>query len=200
MARIQTSTFAARKGATLTCSKCRRNIEKGERYRWYKPGFRSRYKVVICSNCKVKPSETMSSKMAGVVAAVEDANEALDALEAGDPEQDTSSIESILQEAASTIEGVADEYREAAEASPTGLIFGEDYNERADEISNAASDLEGWTADENEPPDNHDDHNTDEDAEPVDKDDCEDCADDRREWWSDQISAARDALSEAESI
>jgi hypothetical protein len=199
MARINSSVFAGRKGATIQCSKCRRNIEKGERYRWFKPGFRSRYKVIICTTCPVKPSETMTSKMRGVVEAGETANEALDALEGFE----ISDIESILTDASDTFEQVADEYREAAEASPTGMIFGEDYNDRADEIADAASTLEQWSADEEEPDFEtceNEDHDRDDDPIARDPDTCDDCAEIRQTWWDEQIDSARSALDEATSI
>lgn len=199
MARINTSVFAGRKGATIKCSKCGREIAKGERYRWFKLGFRSRYKTIICATCPVKASETMTSKMRGVVAAGETANDALDVLDRQTPETDTTSIKDILQTAASDIEAVADEYRDAAEASPTGMIFGEDYNERADEIADAASDLEQWEADEDDSPDTTEDHEDHEDPEqPIE--DCEECNEAIQTWWTDSIQSARDALGEATSI
>jgi len=202
MARINSSVFAGRKGATIQCSKCRREIAKGERYRWFKLGFRSRYKTIICSTCPVKPSETMTSKMRGVVEAGETANDALDALEGFE----IGDIESILQSAASDIEQVADEYREAAEASPTGMIFGEDYNDRADEIADAASTLESWQPDEDEPDYEactNEEHETDPaeaEALPRDPNECDECSDIRQSWWDDQVEAARSALDEATSI
>lgn len=206
MARVYYSKFAGRKGATLKCGKCGEPIEKGQSYRWFKVGFRSRTKYIRCykSGCTPKQSEMTTSKMAGVYAAIEDAEANLNAL-LGSPEDDTSSIKSELESAAQSIRDVADEYREAADASPTGLVFGEDLNERADAVEAGADEIENWDA-ENEEPDfdscESDVHDEDRDpadvsAERGDTGNCEDCAQIKTEWWDAEIESALDALTSA---
>lgn len=204
MARVRTSVFAARKGATLKCSVDGEPIQKGERYYWWKPGFRSRYKVIRCMKHAPKPSETNSSKLSTIMAAQETAEEALDALVG----YETSDIEQIVNDVAQAFEDVAEEYRDAAEASPTGLIFGEDYNEKADTLENSASDLQSWSPSEDEPDYEHETHashpdNIEEgdDTEPVEDADperCEECADARQEWWDNMVEEARSAIQDAD--
>lgn len=201
MARVRTSRFAARQGATLACEKCRNQIGKGESYRWFKVGFRSRYKHIRCNRpeCTPRQSEMTASKMAGVYAAIEDAESALSGLAPGE----VSDIESILQTAGEGIEEVADEYREAGEASPTGLVFGEDLNERADEISDAANELQSWSPSEDEPDydscdeDHHDEDPEDPEQEIIDRgagNGCDACDDIQVTWWDQVLDEARDAL------
>ena len=164
MARINISRFAARQGATLHCDKCRREIAKGEQYRHFKVGFRYGRKQVRCmrAECAPRQSEMTNTKMSGEYAAVEAAEDA---------------------------PAVADVYREANDASPTGYVFGEDLNERADEISDAASTLEGFDPSEDEPDyescDNicHDEDDEEEEDEERWDEDAEE-----EEWEEDQAN------------
>lgn len=209
MPRINISKFAARQGATLACDKCRNPIAKGEAYRHFKVGFRYGRKQVRCMRpeCSPRQSELTNSKMSGVYVAIEAAEDDLTALE-GNPEDDTSSITSALQTAAEGINEVADEYREANEASPTGFVFGEDLNERADEIADAASELESWSPEDDEPDYDQCDEHPDEGCdfhEQCDKEacivergdtmECSSCDTIKTDWWDAQIEGARDALS-----
>jgi hypothetical protein len=202
MARTNYAVFAARKGATLTCSKDGAPILKGERYMWVKP--RSSYrKLVRCMAHPFKQSEITTSKMAGVYAAQENATDELTAL-TGQP-GDVGDLSSILEAAAESIREVAQEYRDAAEASPTGLVFGEDLNEKADEIEDAAGELESWSADEDEPDfdqcENVAHEESNEEAPPVPplergSDLCDDCVEIRNTWWDDQVDSAISAVSD----
>jgi hypothetical protein len=143
-----------------------------------------------------------ASKMSGVYAAIEAAEDALDSME-GAPEDDASNVTAALETAAEGIEEVAEEYREANEASPTGMVFGEDLNERADEISNAAYDLQGWSPSEDAPDfdacDNED-HDIDEtEGEPVERGvegGCEGCIEIAGTWWDNVIDEARTTLGD----
>lgn len=203
---IQISRFAARQGATLFCHKCKAQIEKGDEYRRFKVGYRSRFVNIRCmrAGCAPRMSELTTSKMAGVYAALEGAEDALAALRASDPEDDASNIGEAVTGAAGAIEEVADEYREAGEASPTGLVFGEDLNERADEISDAASELESFSPSEDEADfdqcDNvaHDEDDDEPDFTPVERgntDLCDDCREIKNSWWSDMLDEAEEALA-----
>lgn len=210
MARVRISRFAARQGAAnLVCGKCRAEITKGEQYRWFKVGFRSRYKNIRCmkSECAPRQSEMTASKMAGVYAAIEGAEDALQALANGDPEDDTTSIREAVTTAAEGFNEVADEYTEAGEMSPTGLVFGEDLNERADEIRDAASEIESFDPSEDEADfdscdaeehvdlEDRDEEDSDEFWDRGDTEQCESCRDIKQAWWDAMIEEANDALA-----
>lgn len=199
-ARVYFSRFAARKGATLTCGNCRRPIEKGDQYRWFKVGFRARYKNIRCmrSECTPRASALESSKMADVYSAIESAEDALDALANGDPEENNSSINEAVQSAAEGIRAVADEYREAAEAMGDA---GYEMEEKADALEQAADELESWESSESEPDLDHESHDTgDPDLLPSDVDevDCDECTEARQTWWDEQVEEGRSALSDVE--
>jgi hypothetical protein len=199
-ARIQYSTFAGRLGKTIKCGKCGRDIPKGERYRWYKVGFRSRYKNIRCyrSECTPRSSELESSLMAGVYSAIEGAEDALAALDAGEPEDDASSIAEAVTDAADGVREVADQYSEAADAMGDA---GYDMQEKADEIGSAADELEGYSAGDDEPDldqcDNEAHDLEEADAGWIERGDrsCESCTEIKRDWWTQEISAAQTALS-----
>lgn len=201
IARVKTSAFAARKGATLRCQRCQREIAKGEVYRWWFVGFRSRYKRVRCMTCPApRTSELESSRLSEAYAAVETAEDALDAVEAPGDEGD---LESILQDAASEIQSLADDYRSADEQFGGG--GGTDSGQRADDLEQAAQDLEGWDAEEFDN-DGHwcSEHSDEEGWKPEDliteRESCTDCREGletaRQEWWDEQTDSARSALSD----
>lgn len=198
MARTHYSTFVARKGATLNCDKGH-PIAKGERYQWVKPRSAWR-RMVRCMAHPFRPSEVTTSKMSGVYAAQESAQDELNAL-TGQP-GDVGDLQSILESAADSIEEVAEEYREAKEASPTGYVFGEDLEERADEITAAADELRSWSPDEDEPDYDQCENVAHEAAgdEPEylerGSDDCESCVEIRTAWWDETVDAAVQAVSD----
>jgi hypothetical protein len=204
LARVRSSVFAARKGKTLTCEGCRQPIEKGTRYNWFKVGFRSRYVHAYHAACRIPDASRASGKMAGVYSANEAVRDTLAALSftAGDDAGDIiSEIESALETAADDWRSVGDEYREAAEASPTGYIFGVDYNEVADTFDSAADELTGWSPDDDEP-DYEDCDNIDHDPEadePVERGsaDCDGCADIAGAWLSEVIDSAETHMDDS---
>lgn len=195
VARVQISKFAARKGATLRCGKCGKEITRGARYYWYKVGFRSRYKQVRCygsPSCFPAASERESSKMAGVYAAQETAASSIaEATFGDDPASFIDDLRSTLESAADDWRSVADEYREAAEASPTGYVFGVDYTEIADSIEYAADELGNWSPDEDEPNpcDEHEEYTPG----------CEECEQMAAGWADDVRDSASTALDDAQS-
>lgn len=206
MARINVSKFAGRKGATLACDKCRQPIAVGEQYRYWAAGFRSRRKNIRCmrATCSPRASEMTNSKMSGVYAAQEEAEDALNLLQ-GAPEENWDSVRSILEDAASAIEDVAQEYRDAADASPTGLVFGEDLNERADMIEEGANEIRDWEPDEDEPDfdecaeEHHDEPENEGDIaiERGDVERCESCKTVQQDWWDNLVAAAIEAVNGA---
>lgn len=132
MSLAKVNTVRSRKN--YTCEKCKIPIEKGQMYRWFKVGFRSRYKHVRCMapSCAPRDSERESSMLSGVYAALEDAS-----FQVGM----ASSIEdlrSALEEAGSQINDVASEYSYAAEAMGEA---GYENQEKADMLEQAADEL-----------------------------------------------------------
>lgn len=201
VARVKHSKFAARKGATLKCQKCGREIAKGETYRWWFKGFRSRFKFVRCSTCPApRTSELESSMKADAYAAVESAQDELAALtEPGEP----SDVESIVNQAGESVQEVADQYREADNGFGGGgmTVSGE----IADELESAAQDLGNWSSDQSDFDDSavawcpaHEEEN---DRDRVDREECEDCqasvAEAKGEWWGEVVSGAESALDDA---
>jgi hypothetical protein len=200
-ARVYQQRFAARQGATLSCEKCGRDIPKGQTYRSFKVGFRSRYDHKRClrAECAPRMSELESSKLAGVYSAIEGAEDDLHALAPGDNADD---INSAVQGAADGIREVASEYDEAADAMGDA---GEENRERSSTLESAADELEGFEASENEPDfdgcDNpaHDDEPPEgTDAIERGSDDCEDCRQIKESWWDEMIGEAEAALADVE--
>lgn len=175
-----------------TCSKCGDPIWAGTAYLYWEPGFRSSYKVRRCTkaSCYPRPSERESSLMQEIMAAMEAAEDAADAFE--QTGEDTSDLESALEEVQSAIENVASQYRDAAEA-----FNGQGPNaEKADDLEYLSLDasLEDFDEADVEPCDEHDD--------PVVQADCEACQDNveekKSEWRQEQAQALRDALEEVQ--
>lgn len=127
----------------LTCGKCRTELPKGSAYRWFKVGFRSRVKNVRCMNAKCSPtmSERESSKIAAIYAAYED-------FESGNYDT-VDDIEEALQEVASVIREVAEEYQEASE-DENGNVFNTLAEERAELLEAAADEVESITVEAEE--------------------------------------------------
>lgn len=218
LARIEYSVYAARRTRaedgswadpkTLTCEGCRKPIEKGTRYAHFKVGFRSRYVHTYHAGCPIKDSVRESGKMSGVYAGTESAQDAINALGwGGDAESFIADIKSALESAAEDWRSVGEEYREAAEASPTGMVFGVDYNEAADSIESAADELDGWDPDADEPEfcDNHGEDAIGDGPEQYANDGdlaearrgCEDCQSLAETWVEDVRQSAIDAMDEA---
>ncbi len=203
VARVYVSpSFAARKGKTIKCESCGRAIEKGQPYRWFKVGFRSNWKHIRCmrSECTPRRSTLESSKMSGIYAAIETAEDSIGAVDwNGSAEDVVSSLKDALETAGSEFEDVASEYSEAA-YSMGGA--GESMQNVADSIENAASDLQSWDPNDEEPDFEQcesDAHN-DEDK-PVEKGDtdlCEECRTIADEWVQSVKDEATEALNDAE--
>lgn len=121
------------------CEKCKTPLPVGSAYRWFKVGFRSRYKHRRCmaNACTPRTSELESSNLSQVYAAQEDFEDGLD---------DAASIEdfrSLIEEYAGQVSQIADEYRTASE-DPNGNVFNTVAEERADALEALASDIEGY--------------------------------------------------------
>lgn len=201
-ARVYTSPRnAGRKGKRLVCESCRNEIPKGEPYRWFKVGFRSRYKHVRCMRHQCTPtrSQLESSKMSGVYAAVETAESAVNGVAwGGDAADVVQQLKSALEDAGSEFETVADEYSEAAEAMGGA---GEQMKTVADSIRDAASELSSFEPSEDEPDfDTCENVFHDDDGNGIEHGDtakCDECSDIALDWLQDAVNEAIDALNTA---
>jgi hypothetical protein len=135
------------RGAVRTCGRCGRTILPGEKY--YQWSFRFGGTRYNCGDHYPRQSELTQSKMSGVYAAIESAEDSLPGAETVDD------VNAIVQATAEEIRSVAEEYSEAAEAMGAA---GEssDSRERADTLKSAADELEQWEADVEESDDESD--------------------------------------------
>lgn len=153
------------------CGKCGNEIEVGAPYKWVKTksgpyGGTVKYR---CSTCPVwRPSELSSSKMAEIMAAQEELDDQLPAAESVDD------LESLRDNLAEAIRGVAEQYEESASNMEDG--FGHE-TEQSMELRERAESLEAW-ADE---------------VESVDFDDFDEDDIGEEDPDEDEIEAARDA-------
>lgn len=115
------------------CEKCHTPLPKGSAYRWFKVGFRSRYKHKRCmkTECSPRESERESSLVAGIYAAQE-----------GFKPDDAGSVDELkdmLNDVAEQVREVASAYSEAADAMGEA---GEEQRERAEHYESQADDVE----------------------------------------------------------
>lgn len=96
------------------CEKCGVELTKGDAYRWFKVGFRSRYKRIRCMKPECTPTmaERESSMMAGVYEAQDEVAGQLRAAAVGDLD----AIRTAMEDYSSAVEEVAQQYHDAAEA------------------------------------------------------------------------------------
>jgi hypothetical protein len=135
MPRVHTQ-IKNRRGRTVTCTSCRREIQPGEKY--YKWSFRYGGTYTSCAEHPPRQSQLTQSKMSDVYAAIENAEDGLPNCES------VVEVVGLIEEVASAVRDVAEEYREAAE--PFGGA-GENA-ERADELEGFADELESFSPDE----------------------------------------------------
>lgn len=132
------------RGKELTCEKCRKSIEKGQKY--YKWSFRYRGTHTQHESCGYpKPSQLTQSKMSGVYAAVEFCEESISSSDNKDD------IVSALNDCAQSIQDVRDEYQEAIDNAPQGLQDaggpGGQWQEKIDQLEEFQSALEEASSD-----------------------------------------------------
>lgn len=155
MARIYTQkTRKAR-----VCGRCGDTISPGETYQSCAPGFRGPT-LIRCSkgSCAFRQSEMTTSKMAGVYAAQEAAEDSINAIEYTTDndvlERDImDEIREILSTCGDAIREVAEEYREASQGWAGGNSPNEEWEEKADELDAAADEAEDFTPDDYDPED-----------------------------------------------
>lgn len=186
--------------ADYRCEKDGTVILKGDPYRWYVVGFRSKYRHIRCmkASCSPRPSERESSQVSEVYAAQETATDDLGNLSTAisAPDEGASLVEeikSILQTAADSIREVAEAYREADENFGGG--GNTDMGEWADTLEEGVDALESWDPDTDpEDIDGCGEHEEDESLTNGFDPDCEDCQNLASEWADTTIGEARDLV------
>lgn len=128
------NTVAKARKAQGTCGKCGDEIGVGEGYRWIKFRHGGRHVRCMKPECRFRASDLTQSKMSAVYAAQDNAEDSIG---------DCGSIEdlkSLAEETADAIEGVAQEYRDSADAIHEHF----EVSATADECEERADALEGW--------------------------------------------------------
>jgi len=139
MPRVNTAT-KSRVGKEIMCRRCHRKIEPGERYFYYKFRYGGKY-----THCKLHPpraSELTQSKMSGVYAAVEGAEDALALLQKKNGTVED--VQAVLETAADEVESIRDEYQDSLDNMPEGLqgsSTGEAIQEKIDALEEFAQTL-----------------------------------------------------------
>lgn len=123
------------------CSACGDPLPIGSAYRYFKPGFRTRLKVIRCMKpeCTPKASELTTSRMSEAYAAQEDAHAAIESAETVDD------LTSALEDAAGRASDLKDEYDQAIEAAP---MLEEQVQPQVDALEAWAETLEGVSLDD----------------------------------------------------
>jgi len=156
MPRVNTAT-KNKAGKEVQCGRCGKKIEPKEKYYHFK--FRYGGKHYRCSAHFPRPSELTQSKMSGVYAAIEGAEDSIAEIRAG--KAPLTDLSSDLESTADEVESVRDEYQESLENMPEPLQggpTGEEIQEKidaletfAEELRSAASDIESDSSGETEP-------------------------------------------------
>lgn len=190
--------------AEYRCEKDGTEIAKGDPYRWYVVGFRSKHRRIRCMNagCAPRPSERESSNVSEVYAAQENAADRLGdlstSIDRDSASELVSEVREVLQEAADSIREVGDGYREADENFGGGGST--DMAEWADTLESAADEIESWEPDTDaEDIDGCGEHEEEEGLTNGFDPDCEDCQNAVTEWAGDLIDSARSAVEEVET-
>jgi len=115
----------------VRCMKCSNAIHKGDPYQWIKGRYGP--KLVICALCHFSRSDQTTSKLAQVYDAFDAAYKELDEAD------ESTDLQSILDDVTQAVREVEDEYRSAADEYFNG---GGPSAESADECDSCASELE----------------------------------------------------------
>lgn len=201
------------KATAFECDRCSEPIKVGESYFEWKHNHRpvSRRHQ---QHGGPRTSELCTGKMSGVYAAVEALE---DDIAAGRKADDPSGLEDALNQAASSVREVADEYEQNIDNMPEGLQSSptaedmreksEALNEFADALENAASEVADWDMD-TESPEPGEDHSddcavNDEDGEEASSEDCncgfEELTDAKEEWERERDEKIEEAFTTAEN-
>lgn len=181
------------------CGKCGQPIEVGQPYLWYTVGFRG-YPQYRHINHQPKPSELESSRVADIIAAIEDAQDQIDNIDADNRDDAESQAQEILQSVQDVIDEVKEEYAEADRAM--GDSQATQAYERYETLD--ANDLGSFSLQASDPEgcgdawkgDSDDDADADDHDEP--QDGCDECRAKLDEWQDEVRQEVRDALEEVE--
>lgn len=123
----------AGKGKTYKCGKCGRIINTGEEYQFFQHMHSP--KSIRCMQCNPRPSElTTSDKLSLILGAVESLEDALQNA------QEPDDLISALEEAITTAETTAEEYRESAQ----NILEYFSSSAAADECEERADNIDSW--------------------------------------------------------
>lgn len=140
------------------CGRCATPLPVGSEYRYWASFRGPKHVRCMAPGCTPRQSELESSKLSAIYASVEEAESSLAHFDATDDIEDIKEgIAMIVREVGSTVQEVADEYREAA-ADDNGNIFNPDMDERASTLESSASELDSWEPTLDDPDDETDLH------------------------------------------
>jgi hypothetical protein len=126
------------------CSKCGKELPKGSPYIWIKFRHGGKYKRCTDSQCAFRASDLTQSKMSGVYAAQECAQDDIATWDMA--EADIDSLKEIAETCAESVREVAEEYRESASNKQEYFPDADDaaeWDEKADELESWADEIEG---------------------------------------------------------
>ena len=175
------------------CSSCGVALPPGSAYRYFRPGLRSRRKVVRCMKADCTP-ELEQSRLSDTFAAIEAAENDIESATT------VEEVQNALDELASAISSVIDEYEGSIESAP---MLEDQLRERIDQLSDFVTAIESASfdpePDEPEAPQENDflvyDQHPDVDQEAFDEA-YEQYENDLEEWKE----ACQDALTEAKDV
>lgn len=140
--KVTTVKRARKSGKTRKCLRCGHEVQVGETYRSAEPRYGPI--KIWCKDHHPKRSELTSTKLAAVYDAQDEFNPNVYA--------SVDDLKEALNEIASVVSEVADEYQESIDAMPEGLQEGspvaEDMREKVDVLQEYASSLEDWDPDD----------------------------------------------------
>lgn len=171
------------------CSGCGKELPAGSEYRYYKPGFRGRMKIRMCMSdaCTPRRSQLESSKLSEAYAAIENAEDRLRATGNGEGYVLTvESIQEIIDECASEIRNISEEYEQSIEAAP---MLEDTVREKIELLDQFADELESLSL-EDEP----------EKPEESEYDDEQEYASAIEDYEKELEEARENARSEAEDV
>ena len=167
------------------CSRCEAPLPAGTGYVYWKPFFRSNYKIVRCLKgaCAPRPSELDNSKTSAILAAQE-------AYEDNKPYESADDLQEAVEAVAEAVRDVAQEYGDAADAWEHG---NERLEELRDHYEEQASNLEGFSAS-----DTWEEYEADDEEErPEPADDADEEAQDEYAEWKERREAVESTWDDA---
>ena len=122
------------------CGSCQAEIQAGDPYYHWSPGFRSRYKALRCAKHPPKPWETESNPKRAAL--IEAEYLIVTATEADRPDSAVATLENAI--------GLVETAKEELEASASSIQEHFQYSEKAEAMERHASELDEWINTANE--------------------------------------------------